>query len=69
MGEHQFSIDGAVYVAKQVSEGKPLTEVPVQVGLEIKLGKLRSTFLPYAFPLVKGQPLISRELIAYLKRC
>lgn len=68
LGKGQLAIDGAVYVAKQVSDGKSLKEVSVQLGLEIKLSKTRSTFLPYAFPLVKGKPLISGRLITYLKR-
>jgi len=68
LGKEQLAIDNATYVAKQVSEGKSLEEVPVQHGLEIQISKVQSTFLPYTFPLVKGKPLISRELIAYLKR-
>lgn len=68
LGEHQFAIDGAAYVAKRVLEGKRLEKVPVQFGLEIRISKVYSTFLPYAFPLIKGKPLISDELISYLKR-
>ncbi len=68
LGKEQFAIDGATYVAKQVLGGKRLEEVPVQLGLEIKISEIHSTFLPYAFPLIKGKPLISRELVAYLKR-
>jgi len=67
LGKGQFAIDGATYVAKQVLGGKRLEEVPVQLGLEIKISEIHSTFLPYAFPLIKGKPLISRELVAYLK--
>jgi len=68
LGKEQLAIDGATYVAKRVGEGKPLEEVPVQHGLEIQISEIQSTFLPYKFPLVGGEPLISRELIAYLKR-
>jgi len=68
IGKGQFAIDGATYVAKQVSEGKSLEEIPVQHGLEIQISEVHSTFLPYTFPFVRGKPLISRELIAYLKR-
>lgn len=68
LGKEQLAIDGATYVAKQVSEGKLLEKVPVQHGLEIQISEVQSTFLPYTFPLVKGKPLISRELIAYLQR-
>ncbi len=68
LGKHQFAIDGAAYVAKQVLEGKRLEGVSVQRGLKIQISEVYSTFLPYAFPLVKEKPLISRELVAYLKR-
>jgi ribosome biogenesis SPOUT family RNA methylase Rps3 len=68
LGKHQFSIDGAVEVAKLVSDGEPLEKVPVKQGVEIKINKNYSTFLPYAFPLVKGKPMISRELVKYLKK-
>lgn len=68
LGKHQFAIDGAAYVAKRVLGGRRLGEVPVQLGLEIQLSGVHSTFLPYAFPLVRGRPLISRGLISYLKR-
>lgn len=68
LGKEQFAIDGATYVAKQVSEGKSLEEVPVQHGLEIQISEVHSTFLPYTFPLVRGKPLISQELIAYFRR-
>lgn len=67
IGKEQFAIDGAVFVAKQLSTGKSLKEVPIQVGLEIQLSKGYSNFLPYAFPLVRGKPLISGKLIEYLK--
>ena len=68
LGRHQFAIDGAAYLAKRVLEGKRLGEVPVQLGLEIQISEVHSTFLSYAFPLVRGKPLISNELISYLKR-
>jgi len=68
LGREQFAIDGAAYMAKQVTEGHPLERIPVQLGLEIRWGKGHSTLLPYAFPLVGGKPLISNKLIAYLKR-
>ncbi len=40
----------------------------IQVGLELQLSRGYSNFLPYAFPLVKGRPMISRKLVEYLKK-
>ncbi len=68
IGEHQFSIDGAAYLAKQVSRGRAVAEVPIQVGVELKLARGYSNFLPYAFPLVRGRPMVSPKLVAYLKK-
>ncbi len=68
IGEHQFPIDGAVYVAKQVSEGTPLENVPIQCGLEVQMGRGHSVILPYAYPLANDKPLISHRLVTYLKR-
>ena len=68
LGKQQFAIDGAAYMAKQVLGGKRLQDIPVQFGLELRISEIHSTFLPYAYPLEGDRPLISRELIAYLKR-
>jgi len=66
IGKAQFSIDGAVFVAKQISSGKSLVEVPTLVGLELQIARGYSISLPYAFPLVRGKPLISGKLVKYL---
>lgn len=68
IGRHQFPIDGATYIAKQVGDGISLKEIPVKLGLEVGIGSGHSVILPYAYPLVDGKPLISQRLIAYLKR-
>jgi ribosome biogenesis SPOUT family RNA methylase Rps3 len=70
IGDHQFAIDGSVYVALEVAKGKSLQEIPIKHGLVLKkkLGQRgwHEIKLPYAYPLVKGSPLISKELINYL---
>lgn len=66
VGPHQFSIDGAVYMALKVVNGARLEEVPVKVGLTIRAPPFLVR-LPYAYPLEGGRPVISRELIEYLK--
>lgn len=67
LGKDQFSIDGAVYVAKLVSEGKRLEEIPVMKGLTIKLNEYAEIFLPYAYPLKNNEPVIHKSLIEYLR--
>lgn len=68
IGENQFTIDGAVYVAQQVSDGKRLNEIAVQNQVEIQIEKGHSVVLPYTYPVAGGRPVISKKLIAYLKR-
>jgi ribosome biogenesis SPOUT family RNA methylase Rps3 len=66
LGKLQFPIDGAVYVAKLVSEGLPLEKVPIKRGLTIRVSREHSIYLPYAYPLRDGKPVISKELIEHL---
>lgn len=66
MGKLQFTIDSAVYMAKLVSEGTPLENIPVKKRLTIKLSKNHYVQIPYAYPVKNGKPLISKELIDYL---
>ncbi len=66
IGVGQFSIDGAIYMAKLVSEGVRLENIPVREGLRIRLNERAEIHLPYMYPLKNGKPLISNELIRYL---
>jgi len=66
IGKGQFSIDGAVYIAKLVSEGVRLENIAVKRGLHIKINERAATYLPYMYPLKDGKPVISDELIRYL---
>jgi len=68
LGPHQFSIDGAIYMAKRVFEGTPLNAIPVKVGVEIELHRGHSVELPYAYPVINRLPLISARLMWYLKK-
>ena len=66
IGKMQFAIDGAVYVAKLVSEGTPLEKVLVKEGLSLRLNEQAEVYLPYAYPLRDGKPVISQKLVTYL---
>lgn len=72
LGPLQFSIDGAVYVAYQVSRGRKLTDIEVVDGVEIEVpspypGIQATIKLPYAYPVVNGKPLLAPGLIEYLR--
>jgi len=66
IGRGQFSIDGAVYVARLVSEGVRLDDIPVKKGLHIKINEAAEVYLPYIYPLKDRKPVVSEELLEYL---
>lgn len=68
LGLYQFSVDGAVYVALNIASGKLIADIPVKLGAELSLSKKHVTFLPFAYPLVRGKPLMAPGLRQYLRR-
>jgi len=68
IGKEQMSTDNAVYVTKQITEGKNLEELEFQEEIEININDIESTILPYKYTLVNGKPLISDELVNFLKK-
>lgn len=72
LGSYQFSIDGAVYMAYQVSKGRRLEDIKVIHDVEIEIpspypGIQATIRLPYAYPVVNGKPLLAPGLVDYLK--
>ncbi|MGB9786170.1 MAG: hypothetical protein ACP5II_05305 [Infirmifilum sp.] len=65
IGSGQFTIDGAIYMARMVSLGRPLNSIPVQVGLTLKKRHFE-VYLPYAYPVENGKVVISQEEIHYI---
>lgn len=70
LGHEQFTIDGALYVVKIVIGGKKISTTPIKRGLVLRI-KLKPSGvyevgLPYAYPIIKGSPLISKKLLKYL---
>lgn len=68
LGKGQFSTDNAVFVTKEIVGGKHLNEIPFIDDAEIDIKKGESIILPYRYPLVKGKPQMSAELVSYLKK-
>jgi ribosome biogenesis SPOUT family RNA methylase Rps3 len=68
IGRKQFSTDNAVWVTKQIAEGKNLEDLKFKNKIEIKINEIESVILPYIYPVVNGKPQISDELISFIKR-
>jgi ribosome biogenesis SPOUT family RNA methylase Rps3 len=68
LGYRQFSVDGAVHIALEVAAGKSIADIPIEVGVEINVNKRHSSFLPFAYPLVRGRPLLAPGLRGYLRK-
>jgi len=68
LGKKQFSTDNAVYVTKQIANGKKLKDLKFQNKLTIQINEIESTILPYYYPLVDNKPLISKELVDFIKK-
>jgi ribosome biogenesis SPOUT family RNA methylase Rps3 len=67
LGEYQFSVDGAVYVAMQVASGKRIAEIPIVNRIEIAITRHYSNLLPFAYPFLRGKPLLAPGLRRYLR--
>ena len=68
IGKEQMSTDNAVYAVRQIIEGKSLIELKFKDGLDIKINRIQSTQLPYRYNVVNGKPLVSRELVKFIKK-
>jgi ribosome biogenesis SPOUT family RNA methylase Rps3 len=68
LGKRQMSTDNAVFVVKQIIEGIPLEKIKFRQGIEIQMGANESVHFPFKYALVGNKPLISKELVKYLKR-
>lgn len=68
IGQKQMSTDNAVAVVQEMVKGKKFEELRFQDGIEIDLKEGESIIFPYRYLLVDGRPLVSKELVEYLKR-
>ena len=68
IGKEQMSTDNAVFVTKQIIKGKSLRNIKFQDTIEININKIESTILPYRYALMNKKPLISKELIKFIKK-
>lgn len=67
IGKEQLSTDGAVFVVHEILNGKKFSELKFQKGVDVRINSVESTHLPFKYVLKNGKPLMSKELIKYLK--
>ena len=68
IGSKQMSTDNAVAVVQKIVNGKRFEQLPFQDGIEIDLKEGESIMFPYRYLLKDGKPLVSEELMEYLKK-
>lgn len=68
IGKEQMSTDNAVYTVREISRGKPIGKLKFKDTISIKINKILTLELPYRYNLVNGKPLISRELVRFIKK-
>ena len=68
IGKAQLPTDNAIYVVKKIASGTPLSKIKFQDCLTIPIKEGEEVELPFRYALVKGKPLISREIVAMLKK-
>jgi len=68
IGKIQLTIDGAVFVAKEIAFGKKLTDIEIAYELEIIHDSIHSTVLPFGYPIVDNKPIITPGLIEFIKK-
>lgn len=68
LGKGQFATDNAVYVAKKILSGTPVSKLKFRDNVVIKTKKGEEIILPFRYVLIRNKPLVSRELVAMLRR-
>ena len=68
IGKEQMSTDNAIFVVKEIINGKEIKDLKFQDELVIHINDVESTILPYRYNLVNGKPLVSEELVKFLKK-
>lgn len=67
IGKAQLPTDNAVLVVKQILKGKPLNKMQFTSNLTIKINDIESITLPFRYLLINNKPVISKDIIHYLK--
>ncbi len=68
LGKEQMSTDTAVIVTKLITDGKELSKLKFQQGIEIKISVYEEVHLPYKYLIINNKPLLAPGIADMLKR-
>ena len=68
LGTKQMSTDTAVYVAKNIANGKKLKEFKFADSIDIQLDNFMSVTLPFRYVIVKNKILLPKGLVEHLNK-
>ena len=68
LGARQMSTDTAVYVAKNIVNGKRLKDFKFADSIDIQLDSFMSVTLPFRYVIVKNKILLPKGLVEYLNK-
>jgi len=68
IGKEQMSTDNAVFVVKQIVEGKKFEDLKFKDGIDIEINDIETVELPFRYTLVNGKPFMSPKIVEYLKK-
>jgi ribosome biogenesis SPOUT family RNA methylase Rps3 len=68
LGKTQMSTDTAVIVTKLICDGKKLSELKFQQGIEINISEYEEVHLPYKYLIIKGKPLLAPGIADMLRK-
>lgn len=65
IGNIQLTIDGAVFITKAILLGLKLKDIEIAHEIEIVQDSVHSTIIPYGYPIINDNPVITPGLIEY----
>lgn len=68
LGKAQMSTDTAVIVTKLIIDGKKLSDLKFQQGIEIKINAHEEVHLPYKYLVLKNKVLLAPGIVEMLKK-
>lgn len=68
LGNKQMSTDTAVYVAKQITDGKKLSDLEFLDELAIPVDEGEEIILPFRFVMEHGKPVLAKGYIEFVKK-